>query len=115
MRWYENLYVGESIRHKADKIKWKIRHNAGQINIYVITIASNPKNLLDIIPAQELMQKGYPKKELYVIGLAHGMEEAHEIVKQIIDEVYRETGEFKILSYLQTKKDSKNHKWNYYY
>ena len=109
MKWYKNLYVGESIRHKTNKIKWKINHNAGQISIYVIAIASNPQNILDIIPAQELMQKGYPKKELFIIGLAHGKEEAHEIVKQIIDEVYRETGGFAVLPYLQTKKDSKNH------
>ncbi|MBQ8279685.1 MAG: hypothetical protein IJZ23_07585 [Roseburia sp.] len=109
MKWYENLYVGESIRHKAGKIKWKIMHNAGQIDIYVITLASNPQNLLDIIPAQELMQRGYPKKELYVVGLAHGMTEAHEIVKQIIDEVYQNTGAFRVLPYLQSKKDSKNH------
>ena len=109
MKWYENLYVGERIQHKAEKIKWKIRHNAGQIDIYVITIASNPQNLLDIIPAQELMQKAYPKKDMYVIGLAHGMEEAKQIVTQIIDEVYRETKGFQILPYLQSKKDSKNH------
>ncbi len=109
MKWYDNLYVGESIRHKADKVKWKIRHNAGQINIYVIALASNPQNLLDIIPAQELMQKGYPKRGVFVIGLARGMEEAQLVVKQIIDEVYQETGGFQILPYLQTKKDSKNH------
>lgn len=109
MKWYDNLYVGESIRHKTAKIKWKIQHNAGQIDIYVIAIASNPQNLLDIIPAQELMQRGYPKKEMYVIGLAHGMKEAHEVVKQIIDEVYQNTGGFDIFPYLQTKKDSKNH------
>jgi len=112
MRWYENLYVGESIRHKVEKIKWKIRHNAGQIDIYVITIASNPQNLLDIIPAAELMQKSYPKRDLFVIGLARGMTEAHEVVKQIIDEVYKETGGFAILPYLQAKKDSKNREWN---
>ena len=109
MKWYENLYVGETIRHKHKKIKWKIRHNAGQIDIYVIALASNPQNLLDIIPAQELMQKGYPKKDLYVIGLAHGMNEAHEVVKQIIDEVYQTTEGFDIISYLKAKKDSKNH------
>ncbi|MBR2401287.1 MAG: hypothetical protein IKB01_00770 [Lachnospiraceae bacterium] len=109
MKWYDNLYVGESIRHKTEKIKWKIRHNAGQIGIYVIAIASNPQNLLDIIPAQELMQRGYPKKELYIIGLAHGMKEAHEVVRQIIDEVYQNTGSFEIIPYLQAKKDSKNH------
>ena len=109
MKWYENLYVGESIQHKKEKIKWKIRHNAGQIQIYVIAIASNPQNLLDIIPAQELMQKGYPTKEMYIIGLAQGMKEAQLVVKQIIDEVYQETGSFQILPYLQAKKDSKNH------
>ena len=109
MKWYDNLYVGESIQHKVEKIKWKIRHNAGQIEIYVIAIASNPQNLLDIIPAQELMQRGYPKKDLYIIGLAHGMKEAHEVVTQIIDEVYQNTGGFDIIPYLQAKKDSKNH------
>lgn len=51
MTWYDDLYVGESIVHKTKKIKWKICHNAGQINIYVITLASNGQNLLDIIPA----------------------------------------------------------------
>lgn len=109
MKWYDNLYVGESIRHKTERVKWKIAHNAGQVDIYVIAIASNPQNLLDIIPARELMQKGYPKKDLYIVGLAKGMEEAHEVVKQIIDEVYQTTGGFEVIPYLQAKKDSKNH------
>ena len=50
MKWYDDLYVGESIVHKTNKIKWKIIHNAWQINIYVITLASSENNLLDIIP-----------------------------------------------------------------
>ena len=109
MRWYDDLYAGESIRHKIAKIKWKIRHNAGQIEIYVITLASNPKNLLDIIPAYELMQKAYPKRDMYVVGLAGGYDEALEVVTQIIDEVYQQTGGFAVAAYLQQKKDSKNH------
>lgn len=109
MKWYENLYAGESIQDRLEKVKWKIRHNAGQTDIYVIAIASNPKNLLDIIPSRELLQKGYPKKDLYIIGLAHGIDEAHEVVKQIIDEVYQTTGGFDIVPYLQAKKDSENH------
>ena len=96
MKWYDDLYVGESIVHKTNKIKWKIRHNAGQINIYVITLASSEKNLLDIIPSHELLQKGYPKKQLYVIGLAKGY-----------DEVYRQTGAFEVASYLREKRRRK--------
>lgn len=107
MKWYDDLYVGESIIHKTNKIKWKILHNAGQIRIYVITLASNNKNLLDIIPSQELMQKGYPKKDLYVVGLAKGYDESVEVAASIIDEVYRQTGAFEVASYLREKKRRK--------
>lgn len=107
MTWYDDLYVGMSIVHKTKKIKWKICHNAGQINIYVIALASNEKNLLDIIPAQELLQKGYPKRELYIVGLAKGYDEAVEVAVSIVDEVYHRTGTFAIRSYLAAKKESR--------
>ena len=89
MTWYDELYVGESIVHKTKRVKWKIDHNAGQIGIYVIAPASNDKNLLDIIPAAELLQKGYPKKDLKIAGLAGSY-----------DEEYRNTGAFFVRSYL---------------
>lgn len=107
MTWYEDLYVGTSIVHKTNKIKWKIRHNAGQLNIYVITLASNEHNLLDIIPSQELLQKGYPKKHLYVVGLAKGYEEAVEVAVSIVNEVYDRTGTFAIRDYLAEKQKRK--------
>ena len=103
MTWYEDLYVGESIIHKTSKIIWKIRHNAGQLNIYVIALASNETNLLDIIPAQELLQKGYPKQQLYIVGLAKGYDEAVNVAVSIIDEAYQKTGTFAIRKYLFEK------------
>lgn len=106
MTWYEDLYVGESIVHKTSKIKWKIRHNAGQLNIYVISLASNEANLLDIIPAQELLQKGYPKRDMHVIGLAKGYDEAVDVAVSIVDEVYRSTGAFDVRSYLRQRRHS---------
>ena len=103
MIWYKDLYVGESIVHKTKKVKWKIMHNAGQIGIYVITLASNTQNLLDIIPSHELLQKGYPKKGLYVVGLAKGYDEAVDVAVSIIDEVFHETGAFEVAAYLKAK------------
>lgn len=100
MTWQDDLYVGASIVHKTSKIKWKIRHNAGQLNIYVITLASNERNLLDIIPAKELLQRGYPKQEMHVVGLAKGYDEAVEVATSIVDEVYHNTGAFDVRSYL---------------
>ena len=100
MTWYDELYVGESIVHKTKRVKWKINHNAGQIGIYVIAPASNYKNLLDIIPAAELLQRGYPKKDLKIAGLAGSYDEALEVAVSIVDEVYRNTGAFLVRSYL---------------
>ncbi len=111
MTWYDELYVGDSIVHKTKKIIWKIRHNAGQLNIYVIALASNDHNLLDIIPAQELLQKAYPKCGLRIIGLAKGYEEAVEVAASIVDEVYRNTGAFGIRTYLEEQAADREGGW----
>ena len=80
-----------------------IRKAKRQIGIYVITLASNTQNLLDIIPSYELMQKGYPKKDMVVVGLAKGYDEAIEVAASIVDEVYHSTGTFAVRAYLAEK------------
>ena len=45
MKWYEDLFVGESVTGKIKKIKWKIEHNAGMLHTYIITFPSNEENL----------------------------------------------------------------------
>ena len=100
MEWHKDLYTGESIRGRQKKVKWKIMHNAGQPFVYVLTLASNEENLLDIIPARELLQKHYPKKGLYIVGLAGNYEEALELAGCIVSDVYKATGGFNIRKYL---------------
>lgn len=102
MKWYKNLYVGESIEHKKKKVIWKIKHNAGMLHTYVITFPSNPDNLLDIIPTTDLMQKAYPKDKLMVIGIAGDYDEALELTRQIVDETYHETGRVDVHNYLKS-------------
>ena len=80
MKWYDNLYIGESIGKKAGRIKWKINHNAGTLFVHVITLPSNKHNLLDIIPARELLQNGYPKRNLKIIGIEIGRASCRERV-----------------------------------
>lgn len=104
MEWHEDLYLGSSVRHRYRKVKWKIMHNAGQLRVYVITLASNEKNLLDIIPSWELMQKHYPKSGLFVVGLAGSYDEALELAGHIINDVYRTTGNFDVRSYIQQRR-----------
>ena len=106
MKWYHNLFLGETIAPKYKKIIRTIKYNKiTKIapNIYVIAFASNPHNLLDIIPAWELMQKGYPKEHIRIIGLAQGKKEAFEVVRQIVDETYQNTKSTNIKEYLRNE------------
>lgn len=103
MVWYKYLYADGGIEAKTEKIKWKIRHNAGQVNLYVIALSKSPGGLLEIISTVELMQKAYPKKELFIVGLARGYETARELAARIVLEVYEETGAFGVKEYLLLK------------
>lgn len=103
MKWYKNLYVGESIAKNKRRVIWKIKHNVGVLDIYIISFASNKDNLFDIIPARELLQKGYPKENIKIIGLAKGRDEAFELVQQIIDEIYQCTGDVNVWEYFKEK------------
>ena len=52
-----------------------------------------------------MMQKSYPgKKEMQIIGLAKGYAEALELVRSIIEEVYQNTGDVDVKSYLRGRK-----------
>lgn len=105
MTWYKEFYAGESIEHKKEKVKWKILHNAGQLDIYVIALSSNRANLLDIISATELMQKAYPKQDMLVVGVDKGYDNALELAAKIIMDVYQKTGNLNVRNYfLQQQK-----------
>ncbi len=103
MVWYKYLYADERISRKKEKIKWKVCHNAGQINLYLVTLSRGPGKLLEIVSTLTLMQRAYPKEGLFVVGLARGYEQAVCLATQIILEVYQETGGFDVKSDLLNK------------
>lgn len=115
MIWYKEFYAGESIERKKEKVKWKILHNAGQLDIYVIALSSNPANLLDIISAKELMQKSYPKRDMMVIGVDKGYDNAVELTGKIISEVFQKTGNLNIRDYFleRQKNFRRDSEWKY--
>lgn len=108
MIWYDKLYVSENIEKKTEKIKWKIQHNAGLLQMYVITLPQNQENLLEIISTKELMQKHYPKKNMLVVGIARGYEEAVTVAATIVVETMNELGTTNVKEYLSRKNKDKN-------
>lgn len=61
----------------------KIRMNAGLLDIYLVCLAKN-NDIFDIIDCSNLKQKGYPKKDLYILGIAKGKENAMELAARLV-------------------------------
>ena len=98
IKFYIHLYVSDSIRN-LEKVKWKLRHNAGQITIYIIALAKSDDQL-DIFQCSLLQQRFYDKKDLFVVGLASGYGEAVDMVVALTEKVAAETGGADIKKYI---------------
>ncbi len=102
MKWYRDLYCSENIKNDKKKIIHDIRHHKRQWNIYVITLARNHYDLLDIYHVNVLYQPYYKKREneITIIGIAKGKEEAIQLVQTIVMDVYKKTGDCKVKEYV---------------
>lgn len=97
--WSDNLYYGSGIKKKHRRAIFAIKHGRMAQDVFCITFASNPNNLFDIIAVDELRFPHYKNCKIHILGLAKGREEAKIVVKDMIVDVYKETGEFKVRDY----------------
>lgn len=103
MDWYSGLYVSEKIQKKQEKLIDKIEHGAGTPGVYVITLSSNGKNLLDFFRADLLMQPALRRMCPLIIGLAESEDSARDIAVDLVVEAYQKTGEFHVEAYLRDR------------
>lgn len=94
MRWYNNLYVGEKAGRRKRKIISYAKRNKPQMGIYMITLPINDDNSLEIYPSYILLQKYYKNKNLMIVGIGEGREEALTVMQDIIMDCYNATGQF---------------------
>lgn len=106
MEWYKNLYVGPNAESKKFKL---LRHINKRFltNAYVVTIATNENDLLDIYSYNELLQNHYKNIDIQILGLACGKQEAMELTQNIIKDVYMATGGFCVRDYFAKREDSR--------
>lgn len=108
MRWYRNLYVGEKAKKDRYRIVGKVRWRRLQKkDAYLITLASNEANLLDIYPANSMLWQYFRKSDLLIIGIAKGYEEATELACHILAEVYTATAGFDVRNYVRERECGK--------
>lgn len=103
MRWYRKLYVGKTAKKDRYRIVGKVKWKHPQKDAYLITLAANAANLLDIYPANTMLWHYFRKKELMIVGIARGYEEAVRLACDIVSEVYSDTGSFDVRGYIEKR------------
>lgn len=103
MRYYKHLYLSDALRKKKDKIIKKMETGKILPGIYLVALAVNEVNHLEICSYMMLLQPSYPKENLFVVGITKGYEEAVDLVEEIVQEVYNETKSADIRSYILGK------------
>lgn len=101
LNWYKGLYVGNNAKKKKKKLIRRINQGAGVIDVYLITLAANPRDQLDILSANELLQKARRKKCPVIVGLACSYWEAVELVEIMAQQTFRGTGTGNIRKWLE--------------
>lgn len=103
-----NLYLSEGITDKKlDKIKKRLNGKWNRwkespllSGVFLISIAKNASDQLDIFDARQLVQPFYKKYPVYVIGIAESYEEALQLVERLVQECLKERGDCSLKEYL---------------
>lgn len=103
IKWAKEMYFDQHVKTRKRRIIRAVKARRLMPGIYCIALSTNPENLLDVIRVDELKFPYYERQEIYVLGLALGRESAVTLVAQMIDEVYRNTGDVKVRDYYQDR------------
>ncbi|MDE6943835.1 MAG: hypothetical protein K2P66_05375 [Lachnospiraceae bacterium] len=98
MKFYKNLYIGDTIRNPR-KTRRKLKRHAKLQNVYVIAYMEE-SGQLSIYHNLMFQQRYYKEHPPYVIGIAGSHDEAVEIICRIAQESVRETGQADLTAYL---------------
>ena len=112
MRYYKHLYLTEGLEKKKEKIiyvgvvsTWVCVTNLFPWFLFQKTVSE--RNQLEIYPTIQFKQPAFPEQELFVVGITKGYDEAVELVEQIVQEVYDQTGTCDIRSYILEKEQGR--------
>ena len=107
MRYYRHLYLVEGLEKKKDKIIRRLEEGRFLPGVYLVTLAEGEGRQLEICSSLLFLQPSFPRRQLFVAGLAKDYEDALELVEKITQEVYNETKGADIRSYILNKEQEK--------
>ncbi len=101
MNWYRDLYVGETFQKKKRQVVRFVESGKTMRGLYLLILRTGEtNNQLEILSQKDFQsQKSYLEPFL-IVGIAFEKKEANDLLVQITEQVYRETGTAGIRDYL---------------
>ena len=100
MEWYSGLYLGDSLEGKKEKLIREITEGRYDNSLYLVTLAYNGRDLLDIRRVSSLVREGLRDELPMIVGLAKGRRESVKVVERIIQDCLAGTGDVDLRSFL---------------
>lgn len=98
MKFYKNLYIGDTIKNPG-RTRRKLKRHAKLQNVYVIAYMEECRQLA-IYHCAMFRQHYYREHPPYVVGIASSKEEAEHMICRIAQEALEVTGKVDLVSYL---------------
>ena len=99
MKFYKNLYIGDTVKKPERAIK-KLKRHKKQPRPYVI-VYERDTDRLAVYPSLMLSQWYYRENPPgCIVGLTNGQEEAFTVIERIAEEALAATGEVSLVAYL---------------
>ena len=96
-----NALVGASIYGRPGrKAPGQGPHGNLMPDTYVITLPQSGNHILDIRPVMLLTEEERKAEDFLILGVAEGYGEACEVVRTMVDDMYRHTDGFNWKSYM---------------
>ena len=92
-------------RHRA-RVLMGIRERKLMPDTYVITLPESGNHIVDIRPVSLLTKAEREREDFLILGAAKGYGEACEVVRDMVDDMYRATGAFDWIQYMETLKEA---------
>ncbi len=94
MKFYEHLYVSDSVKGREKEIRKKLENGTGMIGVYFIALPLYGSDPLEIYGAMELKQRWYRRSSLMIVGFAGSLHEAELMSADILMEIHEKQGNY---------------------
>ena len=101
LNWHSLIYLSEDVKDEYAEIREKLESGTAVSGVYLITLAANPAEQLDIINSVIYAADSERYSKAVVVGLAKGRGQAQELVAKMAEDVFSKTGGIEIRKYFE--------------